>query len=226
MQQGCVADLLQVQAGHLDHLDTSDCNGGAGAAARSRLATQESPNGQRGGGIAIPAHSIADAAKRLTHLALDPSSTPNEISSASARSLADTRHNSSCSTDDMELGDSRGLAPSSKQPQAQAGFSIESVCSSADTLVRANSAGRLAQDAAQEEEVEDENRFTEYRRGAIYQLMEGKRLCFSCHRDDQQSLEEIHRYPKLFFFSSDLQERYQNFCLDFGPVNRRTPPFP
>mmetsp|Transcript_67917 Transcript_67917/g.167728 ORF Transcript_67917/g.167728 Transcript_67917/m.167728 type:complete len:523 (+) Transcript_67917:322-1890(+) len=70
--------------------------------------------------------------------------------------------------------------------------------------------------ASQEAAVEH---FVEFRVGAIYQLMEGKRLCLSVHREDGHTLQEIKRFPKLFFFSSDLQERYQSFCADFGPVN-------
>ena len=45
----------------------------------------------------------------------------------------------------------------------------------------------------------------EFKLGAIYQLIEGKRLCFAVHRDDEETLRDIKRFPRLFFFSSDLQ---------------------
>eukprot|EP00286_Rhodomonas_abbreviata_P007711 CAMPEP_0181327176 /NCGR_PEP_ID=MMETSP1101-20121128/21943_1 /TAXON_ID=46948 /ORGANISM="Rhodomonas abbreviata, Strain Caron Lab Isolate" /LENGTH=354 /DNA_ID=CAMNT_0023435781 /DNA_START=535 /DNA_END=1599 /DNA_ORIENTATION=+ len=32
-------------------------------------------------------------------------------------------------------------------------------------------------------------------------------------------MNEIQSKPNVFFFSTDLQERYQPFCADFGPVN-------
>eukprot|EP00961_Rhodomonas_salina_P200898 2710157-Rhodomonas_salina.1 len=57
--------------------------------------------------------------------------------------------------------------------------------------------------------------------GAIYSLIPG-RLSFSAHDNDDHTLEEIRSNPQLFFFSTDLQERYLPFCADFGPVNLGT----
>lgn len=45
----------------------------------------------------------------------------------------------------------------------------------------------------------------EFKLGAIYQLIEGKRLCFAVHKNDEETLRDIKRFPRLFFFSSDLQ---------------------
>jgi len=54
--------------------------------------------------------------------------------------------------------------------------------------------------------------------GKIYPIIAG-RLSFTAHRNDDHTLTEIKRQPALFFFSSDLQERYEPYCADFGPVN-------
>mmetsp|Transcript_1249 Transcript_1249/g.2436 ORF Transcript_1249/g.2436 Transcript_1249/m.2436 type:complete len:408 (+) Transcript_1249:285-1508(+) len=54
--------------------------------------------------------------------------------------------------------------------------------------------------------------------GKIYPVIKGK-LSFTAHRNDEHTLAEIKRQPALFFFSSDLQERYEPYCADFGPVN-------
>lgn len=54
--------------------------------------------------------------------------------------------------------------------------------------------------------------------GKIYPIIKGK-LSFTTHRNDDHTLAEIKRQPTLFFFSSDLQERYEPYCADFGPVN-------
>lgn len=48
------------------------------------------------------------------------------------------------------------------------------------------------------------------------------RLSFTAHDSIDQTREEIRRRPKLFFFSTDLQERYIPFCADFGPVDVAT----
>eukprot|EP00287_Rhodomonas_sp_CCMP768_P030867 CAMPEP_0202854842 /NCGR_PEP_ID=MMETSP1389-20130828/91209_1 /ASSEMBLY_ACC=CAM_ASM_000865 /TAXON_ID=302021 /ORGANISM="Rhodomonas sp., Strain CCMP768" /LENGTH=381 /DNA_ID=CAMNT_0049533443 /DNA_START=423 /DNA_END=1568 /DNA_ORIENTATION=- len=54
--------------------------------------------------------------------------------------------------------------------------------------------------------------------GNIYPIIKGK-LSFTAHRNDDHTLAEIKKNPTLFFFSSDLQERYEPYCADFGPVN-------
>lgn len=58
-----------------------------------------------------------------------------------------------------------------------------------------------------DDEFDDDNEedCVQFKVGAIYQLIEGKRLCFVVHRDDEETLRDIRRFPKLFFFSSDLQ---------------------
>mmetsp|Transcript_32038 Transcript_32038/g.81566 ORF Transcript_32038/g.81566 Transcript_32038/m.81566 type:complete len:479 (-) Transcript_32038:580-2016(-) len=151
-------------------------------------------------GIPIPVRAVAGATQALENLELaqhDPA--PQDFVNSSERSS---------STEPME-------------DLPQPGTSAESCRSFADTLERANSNDAtfpIKENVAMEEEA-DVDEYADFRAGAIYQLMEGKRLCFSCHCDDRHTFEEIHRYPKVFFFSSDLQERYQNFCADFGPVN-------
>lgn len=59
-------------------------------------------------------------------------------------------------------------------------------------------------DAARSDDEYEEDS-VEFKLGAIYQLIEGKRLCFAVHRDDEETLRDIKRFPRLFFFSSDLQ---------------------
>jgi len=54
--------------------------------------------------------------------------------------------------------------------------------------------------------------------GQLYPLIPG-RLSFVAHEDDEHTAAEISRNPELFFFSTDLHERYRPFCSDFGPVN-------
>eukprot|EP00961_Rhodomonas_salina_P289457 3911608-Rhodomonas_salina.1 len=54
--------------------------------------------------------------------------------------------------------------------------------------------------------------------GKLYPLIPG-RLSFTAHDNDDQTVDEIRRYPKLFYFSNDSQEKYLPFCADFGPVN-------
>jgi len=54
--------------------------------------------------------------------------------------------------------------------------------------------------------------------GEIYSVIPG-RLGFSVHQSDEHTHKQIADYPKIFFFSSDSQERYEPFCGDFGPVN-------
>jgi len=54
--------------------------------------------------------------------------------------------------------------------------------------------------------------------GKLYSLLPG-RLSFTAHDDDEQTIKEIRLHPKIFFFSTDLQERYAPLCADFGPVN-------
>jgi len=57
-----------------------------------------------------------------------------------------------------------------------------------------------------------------WRVGNCYPIIPG-RLYFSAHLDDDHTMNEIQAKPNVFFFSTDLQERYQPFCADFGPVN-------
>eukprot|EP00961_Rhodomonas_salina_P213523 2883709-Rhodomonas_salina.1 len=57
--------------------------------------------------------------------------------------------------------------------------------------------------------------------GALYPLLPG-RLSFSVHENDDHTIREIRTQPELFFFSTDLQEKYHPFCADFGPVNLGT----
>ena len=56
------------------------------------------------------------------------------------------------------------------------------------------------------------------RTAVLWQVIPG-RLSFSAHPDEDFTREAIHTHPELFYFSSDLQERYEPYCLDFGPVN-------
>jgi len=57
-----------------------------------------------------------------------------------------------------------------------------------------------------------------WRLGSCYPVIPA-RLFFSAHVDDDHTMAEIQSKPNVFFFSTDLQERYQPFCADFGPVN-------
>eukprot|EP00961_Rhodomonas_salina_P284944 3850761-Rhodomonas_salina.1 len=52
----------------------------------------------------------------------------------------------------------------------------------------------------------------------IFPLIPGK-LNLAFHPNPEFSTDEIHRRRDLFFFSTDLHERYLPFCEDFGPVN-------
>jgi cell division cycle 14 len=45
------------------------------------------------------------------------------------------------------------------------------------------------------------------------------RLSFTAHDDDQHTLREIRANPALHFTSTELQESYEPFSSDFGPVN-------
>eukprot|EP00286_Rhodomonas_abbreviata_P023166 CAMPEP_0181298566 /NCGR_PEP_ID=MMETSP1101-20121128/5853_1 /TAXON_ID=46948 /ORGANISM="Rhodomonas abbreviata, Strain Caron Lab Isolate" /LENGTH=404 /DNA_ID=CAMNT_0023403601 /DNA_START=188 /DNA_END=1402 /DNA_ORIENTATION=+ len=45
------------------------------------------------------------------------------------------------------------------------------------------------------------------------------RLSFTVHRDEDHTRECIAANPKSFYFSSWMQECYEGFCSDFGPVN-------
>eukprot|EP00284_Hemiselmis_tepida_P014314 CAMPEP_0174931824 /NCGR_PEP_ID=MMETSP1355-20121228/35078_1 /TAXON_ID=464990 /ORGANISM="Hemiselmis tepida, Strain CCMP443" /LENGTH=329 /DNA_ID=CAMNT_0016178211 /DNA_START=44 /DNA_END=1029 /DNA_ORIENTATION=+ len=44
------------------------------------------------------------------------------------------------------------------------------------------------------------------------------RLYLAVHRDEEETLEAIQSFPKLFFFSNEMPESYDPFCSDFGPV--------
>jgi len=57
-----------------------------------------------------------------------------------------------------------------------------------------------------------------WRVGAIYPIIPG-RLSYVVHRDEEQTREHIDAFPRKYFFSADFQERYEPFCMDFGPVN-------
>eukprot|EP00961_Rhodomonas_salina_P160205 2156862-Rhodomonas_salina.1 len=52
----------------------------------------------------------------------------------------------------------------------------------------------------------------------IFPLIPGK-LKLAFHLNPEFSTDEIHSRRDLFFFSTDLHERYLPFCEDFGPVN-------
>eukprot|EP00282_Hemiselmis_andersenii_P016102 CAMPEP_0114174786 /NCGR_PEP_ID=MMETSP0043_2-20121206/36590_1 /TAXON_ID=464988 /ORGANISM="Hemiselmis andersenii, Strain CCMP644" /LENGTH=588 /DNA_ID=CAMNT_0001272943 /DNA_START=202 /DNA_END=1968 /DNA_ORIENTATION=- len=159
---------------------------------------------------------------------------PNLNSGDSTRSHADTlvAGNEAMGTGSLGPGDVGGLpclAVAGSDSTGNLGSAVTAM-SGADTMLRGHASDNLesgalaattwtTQEEEQEQEEVEDDFVTEYRSGAIYQLMEGRRLCFTCHVDDQHTIEEIQKYPKLFFFSSDLQERYQNFCADFGPVN-------
>eukprot|EP00286_Rhodomonas_abbreviata_P021613 CAMPEP_0181298326 /NCGR_PEP_ID=MMETSP1101-20121128/5722_1 /TAXON_ID=46948 /ORGANISM="Rhodomonas abbreviata, Strain Caron Lab Isolate" /LENGTH=444 /DNA_ID=CAMNT_0023403339 /DNA_START=90 /DNA_END=1424 /DNA_ORIENTATION=- len=58
----------------------------------------------------------------------------------------------------------------------------------------------------------------QFRLGQLYEVIPS-RLSFTVHRGDEHTLAEIRSRPRVFFFSSDLQERFQPFCADFGPVS-------
>lgn len=57
-----------------------------------------------------------------------------------------------------------------------------------------------------------------WRVGAIYPVVPG-RLSFVAHVNERQTHEQIDAFPRKYFFSADFQERYEPFCMDFGPVN-------
>lgn len=56
----------------------------------------------------------------------------------------------------------------------------------------------------------------------IFELIEG-RLFFSVHSSVTITQGEIDKHKdacsKKFFFSTDIHESYEPFCLDFGPVD-------
>jgi len=54
--------------------------------------------------------------------------------------------------------------------------------------------------------------------GCLHTVIPG-RLCLVAHRDDDHTIAEIKKNPKVFFFSSELHEMYTPYCADFGPVN-------
>jgi hypothetical protein len=67
-------------------------------------------------------------------------------------------------------------------------------------------------------QVEIDPNVVPWKTGNMYPIVENK-LSFASHVSDDFTLREIKRRPDLFFFSSDLQERYEPYCADFGPVN-------
>lgn len=54
--------------------------------------------------------------------------------------------------------------------------------------------------------------------GRSWEIIPG-RLSFSIHRDEEHTKQLIHQNPRIFYFSSWMQESYEGFCSDFGPVN-------
>jgi len=95
-------------------------------------------------------------------------------------------------------------------------LSIGDMNSTASTLSRARSGGSGSfRSERSERQVQPQQR---YEPGKLYTLIPG-RLSFTAHEDDDHTVEEIQRNPLIFFFSTDLQERYLPFCSDFGPVN-------
>jgi len=57
-----------------------------------------------------------------------------------------------------------------------------------------------------------------FKLGQVYDLIPN-RLAFVVVTGDTMTRSYIKRFPNLFFFSGDFQERYEPFCADFGPVN-------
>lgn len=57
--------------------------------------------------------------------------------------------------------------------------------------------------------------------GKKYNLVPG-RLSFTVHSSLEMTHTCIVQSPDLMFFSSELHELYEPFCLDFGPVNLNT----
>lgn len=57
----------------------------------------------------------------------------------------------------------------------------------------------------------------EWKIGKLYQLIPN-RLFFTVHENDNHTLYEIKKDKKKFFFSSNIQENYIPYCLDFGPI--------
>eukprot|EP00961_Rhodomonas_salina_P272435 3681550-Rhodomonas_salina.1 len=45
------------------------------------------------------------------------------------------------------------------------------------------------------------------------------RLSFSIHNDEAETWAQIQKHPRMFYFSSWMQESYMPFNSDFGPVN-------
>eukprot|EP00961_Rhodomonas_salina_P268497 3628444-Rhodomonas_salina.1 len=52
----------------------------------------------------------------------------------------------------------------------------------------------------------------------IFPFIPGK-LSLTFHQNLQFTTKEIRLCPNIFFFSTDLHERYMPFCEDFGPVD-------
>jgi len=54
--------------------------------------------------------------------------------------------------------------------------------------------------------------------GRSWEVIPG-RLFFSIHRDEEHTIQLIKEHPSIFYFSGWLQESYEGYCSDFGPVN-------
>eukprot|EP00961_Rhodomonas_salina_P109451 1473262-Rhodomonas_salina.2 len=54
--------------------------------------------------------------------------------------------------------------------------------------------------------------------GQLFEIIPG-RLSLTIHGSEDHTKECIKRHPHLFFFSSWMQEAYNSFFSDFGPVN-------
>lgn len=53
-----------------------------------------------------------------------------------------------------------------------------------------------------------------WRCGEIY-----NRLYFTSHQNDEHTLFEINKNKSYFYFSTDIHETYNSYCLDFCPIN-------
>lgn len=57
--------------------------------------------------------------------------------------------------------------------------------------------------------------------GALHEMVPG-RLSFTVHRNEAQTRDDILNRREVYYFSSELHEAYEPYCLDFGPVNLAT----
>lgn len=56
-----------------------------------------------------------------------------------------------------------------------------------------------------------------WRCGEIYYLYNN--IYFTSHQNDEHTLFQINKNKQYFYFSTDIHETYNSYCLDFGPIN-------